>query len=86
MSCNAAYECAVVDAGGNAFAGFLPPASSAPPTITGTAQQGQTLTEHHGTWANYPASSYTFQWEDCDDSGCSAIPGATGSSYVAAAV
>jgi hypothetical protein len=81
VSCNAPYECAVVDAEGNAFAGFLPPASSAPPTITGTAQQGQTLTEQHGTWANYPTSSYTLQWEDCDDSGCSAIPGATGSTY-----
>jgi hypothetical protein len=82
VSCNTPYECAVADAGGSAFAGFLPPASSAPPTITGTAQQGQTLTEHHGTWANYPASSYTIQWENCDDSGCSAIPGATGSTYV----
>jgi hypothetical protein len=82
VSCNAPYECAVADAEGNAFAGFLPPASSTAPAITGTAQQGQTLTEHHGTWANYPASSYTIQWEDCDNSGCSAIPGATGSTYV----
>jgi hypothetical protein len=81
VSCLTVYECAAVDSGGNAFAGFLPPASSAAPTITGTAQQGQTLTEHHGTWANSPATSYTYQWQDCDDSGCSAIPGAAGSTY-----
>jgi hypothetical protein len=82
VSCFTAYECAAVDTGGNAFAGFLPPLSTAAPTITGTAQQGQTLTEHRGSWANYPASSYAVQWEDCDDSGCSPIPGATGSTYV----
>ena len=83
VSCIASYECAAVDSAGNAFAGFLPPASTTPPTITGTAQQGQTLTEHHGTWANYPASAYGgLQWEDCNNSGCAPIPGATGSTYV----
>jgi hypothetical protein len=81
VSCPAVYACAAVDDEGNAFGGFLPPASTAPPTVTGTAQQGNTLTAAHGTWANLPPSSSVLQWESCDDSGCSPIPGATGSSY-----
>ena len=35
------------------------------PTVTGTAQQGQTLTEHHGEWSNSPPATPT--------SGCAAI-------------
>jgi hypothetical protein len=81
VNCPTAYECAAVDTGGNAFAGFLAPANTAVPTITGTAQQGQTLTEHNGSWANGQVTHYAYQWQDCDDSGCSAIPGATGSTY-----
>jgi hypothetical protein len=64
------------------------PVNEAPPTITGTAQQGQTLTEHHGTWANEPeAAGYTYQWLRCTSSGgeCSEIAGATGQTYVIAA-
>jgi hypothetical protein len=81
VSCHAPFECAVADSEGNGVAGFLPPLSTTPPTITGTAQQGQMLTEHHGTWANSPATSYTYQWQDCDDSGCSPIAGAIGPTY-----
>ena len=38
----------------------LPPANSAPPSITGFAQQGKTLSETHGTWSNSPAE-YAYQ-------------------------
>src|SRR5437764_2828283 len=37
------------------------PVNSSPPTISGTAQQGKTLSESHGTWTNSP-TSYTYQW------------------------
>ncbi len=63
------------------------PVNSSPPTISGTALQGDTLTETHGTWTNSPYG-YSLQWEQCDGSGsgCQPIPGATGPSYRLAAV
>jgi hypothetical protein len=62
------------------------PSSTAPPTITGTAQQGQTLTEHHGSWTNEP-TGYAYLWQQCDATGsnCKAITGATSTTYVARA-
>jgi len=59
-----------------------PPVDSSPPSIAGTAAEGQTLTESHGVWSNSPIA-YTYQWEDCDLSGqsCAAISGATGQAY-----
>jgi CHAP domain len=59
-----------------------PPVSTSPPSISGSASVGQTLTESHGSWTNDP-TAYTYQWEDCDSSGqsCSAISGATGQTY-----
>jgi hypothetical protein len=59
-----------------------PPVASSPPSISGVASEGQTLTESHGVWSNSPIA-YTYQWEDCDLSGqsCAAISGATGQTY-----
>ncbi|HEY4450506.1 MAG TPA: S8 family serine peptidase [Solirubrobacteraceae bacterium] len=60
-----------------------PPSSTAPPTIKGTPQQGQTLSEAHGSWTGEP-TSYTYLWSQCDSSGnnCAAISTATSQSYV----
>src|SRR5204862_359746 len=59
------------------------PSNTAPPTISGTAQQGSTLTEAHGSWTNNP-TSYEYQWLQCDSSGagCTPIAGATSQTYV----
>src|SRR5438132_5361559 len=62
----------------------LPPSSTSPPTITGTAKQGQTLTEVHGTWTNSP-TSFSYQWLQCNSEGtlasCTPISGATKQEY-----
>jgi hypothetical protein len=62
------------------------PANTALPSISGTAQQAQTLTASAGSWSGSP-TSYAYQWRRCDTAGaaCTAIAGATGASYAAAA-
>lgn len=59
------------------------PTNTAPPTISGTTTEGQTLTATTGTWLNLP-TSYAYQWLRCDGAGagCVEIAGATASSYV----
>ncbi len=61
----------------------LTPTLVSAPTITGTAKQGATLTEHHGSWTNSP-TSYTYQWQRCDALGSSCLPigDATGQTYL----
>jgi hypothetical protein len=58
------------------------PVNQALPTISGTAQLGQTLIEGHGSWSPAP-TSYGYQWLRCDSSGhsCATILSATGQSY-----
>jgi subtilisin family serine protease len=58
------------------------PVNTASPTISGTAQAGQTLTASTGQWSNSP-TGYAYAWSRCDSGGanCSAVSGATSSSY-----
>jgi glycosyl hydrolase family 18 (putative chitinase) len=57
------------------------PVNTAAPTVSGTAQQWQTLTANNGSWSNSP-TSYTYQWQDCSSStNCSNIFGATAPTY-----
>jgi hypothetical protein len=58
------------------------PVSTSPPSISGAAVEGTTLTEVHGSWTNSP-TLYGYQWEDCDGSGggCVPIASATSQAY-----
>jgi GH25 family lysozyme M1 (1,4-beta-N-acetylmuramidase) len=65
-----------------------PPANTSPPTITGGAAAGQTLTASTGTWTGTPPLTFSFQWSRCDPAGagCAPIAGAVAQTYTTAAV
>ena len=59
-----------------------PPVNTAKPTITGTAQEGQTLTGTNGTWTNSP-TKFEYTWIRCNKNGngCDSIDAAHGTTY-----
>jgi hypothetical protein len=59
------------------------PVNTGVPTISGTVQQGQILTEHQGTW-EYSPTEFKYQWEQCNKlgEGCLPISGANEQTYV----
>lgn len=66
-------------------AAAAPPENTAPPTLSGTAREGSTLTAARGTWTNSP-TTYLYTWQRCESDGtdCANIQGATGSIYTVA--
>lgn len=63
------------------------PASTSPPTISGTAQSGQMLTASPGAWSGTQPIGYAYQWQRCNAAGglCAAIAGAAPSYTLTAA-
>jgi hypothetical protein len=70
-------------AGLSSAASSSAPSNQSPPTITGTAQVGSTLTAHNGQWSGTTPIDYSYQWRRCDADGgsCSNISGGTNSTY-----
>lgn len=65
-----------------AIASAAAPANTTPPSVSGTAKVGSTLTVSNGTWSNSP-TNFTYQWQRCSSTtSCTDIANAVGQSYV----
>jgi hypothetical protein len=60
------------------------PVNTVLPVISGTAQDGQTLSTSTGSWTGITPFTYTYQWQRCSGMGgsCVNISGATSSTYI----
>jgi hypothetical protein len=59
------------------------PTNTTPPSISGTARDGETLTASDGAWTGDDPMTFTYQWQRCDANGlnCANLAGATSSMY-----
>lgn len=74
---------AVFAAPGTGLAAGTAPKNNTEPSISGTAQQGQTLTADHGDWSGTTPINYVYQWQRCNPTGnnCAGISGANARLY-----
>ena len=75
---------ALAVAGFSTAASASAPTNQTPPAISGTAQEGTTLTASSGSWNGTTPIKYAYQWRRCDTSGagCANIGGADSSTYL----
>ena len=76
-----------VFAGAGAASSAAKPKNTSPPTISGTAQENDTLTADRGNWSEHP-TDYNYFWTRCDKNGgsCSNISGANSLKYTLTSV
>lgn len=65
------------------ISGSTAPANTSPPTISGNASVGSTLTASPGTWSGAAPITYQYEWMICGANGesCHGIGGTTSQSY-----
>ncbi len=82
---NSAGSAQVVSSQTSVIAAPAAPANTAAPALSGTAQDGHTLTVSNGSWKSDSSLGYSYRWGRCDSggNGCATISGATHSSYKA---
>jgi len=68
----------------SASAAQYAPQNTASPAISGSAQDGATLTTTNGQWTSTSAIAYSYQWQRCDAKGgsCADMAGKRSQSYV----
>lgn len=67
-------------AGVGSAASSAVPVNTSPPTISGTARVGSTLTANRGSWTNSP-TRYRYEWRRCDSGGNNCTAVASGRTY-----
>lgn len=79
---NSVGSAAAVSAATSAVAA-RPVSNTAPPSIAGSAREGQTLTAAAGSWTGTTPMSFAYQWRRCDGAGssCADIAMANSTSY-----
>lgn len=60
------------------------PDNTAPPVVSGTPQQNQTLTASRGSWTGGQPMTFSYQWRRCGANGgsCSSVANANAGTYV----
>ncbi len=79
----AAVVAAVFASIGGAASRATAPSPTAAPSISGTTQQGQTLTTTSGSWSGTTPMTFTYNWYRCSSGGssCRLISGETQTTY-----